>query len=58
MAKISDLVPLHLCQVFPDVVSVDLPMPLSSGEMKVPKQWNRGFAFVKFSSHAVRPSWT
>lgn len=44
-------------QVFPDVVSIDLPIPLSSGEEVVRKQRNRGFAFVRFSSHAVRPSW-
>ncbi|PIN06624.1 Splicing factor 3b, subunit 4 [Handroanthus impetiginosus] len=38
-------------QVFPDVESIDLVMlkNISSGQ----KQRNRGFAFVKFCSHAV-----
>ncbi|XP_071915580.1 uncharacterized protein [Coffea arabica] len=38
-------------QVFPDVISVDLASPV--GETKSIKQRNRGFAFVKFSSHAA-----
>ncbi|PSS33659.1 APOBEC1 complementation factor like [Actinidia chinensis var. chinensis] len=41
-------------QVFPDVVSIDLAMPLSTGNTTVgQKQQNRGFAIVKFSSHAA-----
>ncbi|KAA8530430.1 hypothetical protein F0562_005139 [Nyssa sinensis] len=41
-------------QVFPDVVSVDLAKPLSSGDnLLSQKQQNRGFAIVKFSSHAA-----
>ncbi|KAL3525866.1 hypothetical protein ACH5RR_014238 [Cinchona calisaya] len=38
-------------QVFPDVISVDLATPV--GESQSGKQRNRGFAFVKFSSHAA-----
>lgn len=41
-------------QVFPDVVSIDLAKPLSSSENALGKKLhNRGFAFVKFSSHAA-----
>ncbi|CAK9186022.1 unnamed protein product [Ilex paraguariensis] len=41
-------------QVFPDVVSVNLAMPFTSGDKPLgKKQQNRGFAFVKFSSHAA-----
>lgn len=41
-------------QVFPDVVSVDLAMPLSGSENAPGKKFkNRGFGFVKFSSHAA-----
>uniref|UniRef100_A0A5B6YPG9 Putative RNA-binding protein 46 isoform X2 n=1 Tax=Davidia involucrata TaxID=16924 RepID=A0A5B6YPG9_DAVIN len=41
-------------QVFPDVASVDLAKPLSSGDnLLSQKQQNRGFAIVKFSSHAA-----
>lgn len=38
-------------QVFPDIESIDLQMlkDVQPGQ----KQRNRGFAFVKFSSHAV-----
>lgn len=39
--------------MFPDIVSVDLAMPSGSGETPSQKKQNRGFAFVKFSSHAV-----
>ncbi|KAG1347820.1 APOBEC1 complementation factor-like [Cocos nucifera] len=39
-------------QAFKDVVSVDLAMPPSSGHSGK-KQLNRGFAFVRFSSHAA-----
>ncbi|XP_042755245.1 uncharacterized protein LOC111920081 isoform X2 [Lactuca sativa] len=40
-------------QVFPDVVSIDLAMPQSGSEATSKKFKNRGFAFVKFSSHAT-----
>ncbi|KAK2989847.1 hypothetical protein RJ640_025506, partial [Escallonia rubra] len=41
-------------RVFPDVVSVDLALPSNSGETPIgQKKQNRGFAFVKFSSHAA-----
>ncbi|XP_059645321.1 polyadenylate-binding protein, cytoplasmic and nuclear-like isoform X3 [Cornus florida] len=41
-------------QVFPDVVSVDLATPLSSGDTSLgQKQQNRGFAIVKFLSYAA-----
>ncbi|KAL6994152.1 hypothetical protein U1Q18_012259 [Sarracenia purpurea var. burkii] len=41
-------------QVFPDVVSVNLAMPFISGDTALgQKQQNRGFAIVKFSSHAA-----
>ena len=41
-------------QAFQDVTSVDLAMPFGSGDTSLSqKQQNRGFAFVKFSSHAV-----
>ncbi|CAH1437583.1 unnamed protein product [Lactuca virosa] len=40
-------------QVFPDVVSIDLAMPQSGSETTSKKFKNRGFAFVKFSSHAT-----
>ncbi|CAL5325904.1 probable RNA-binding protein 46 [Camellia sinensis] len=41
-------------QAFPDVVSVDLARPFSSGDTPLgQKQQNRGFAIVKFSSHAA-----
>lgn len=41
-------------QAFPDVVSIDLAMPFSSGDSALgQKQQNRGFAIVKFSSHAA-----
>ncbi|XP_058227221.1 uncharacterized protein LOC131335745 isoform X1 [Rhododendron vialii] len=41
-------------QAFPDVVSIDLAMPFSSGDSAPgQKQQNRGFAIVKFSSHAA-----
>ncbi|XP_057971269.1 uncharacterized protein LOC131160001 isoform X2 [Malania oleifera] len=41
-------------QVFEDVVSVDLAMPLSNGSVPAgQKQQNRGFAFIEFSSHAA-----
>ncbi|GMP30724.1 hypothetical protein CsSME_00005256 [Camellia sinensis var. sinensis] len=44
-------------QAFPDVVSVDLARPFSSGDTPLgQKQQNRGFAIVKFSSHAGRSS--
>uniref|UniRef100_A0A5B6YPA3 Putative RNA-binding protein 46 isoform X1 n=1 Tax=Davidia involucrata TaxID=16924 RepID=A0A5B6YPA3_DAVIN len=43
-----------ICQIFPDVVSVDLAKPLSGGDTLLgQKQQNRGFAIVKFSSHAA-----
>ncbi|XP_073159090.1 uncharacterized protein [Henckelia pumila] len=38
-------------QVFPDVVSVDLPMVKDMQPGQKPR--NRGFAFVRFSSHAA-----
>ncbi|XP_047312871.1 heterogeneous nuclear ribonucleoprotein Q-like [Impatiens glandulifera] len=41
-----------LRQDFPDVVSVELPKPFTIGEASQ-KQQNRGFALVKFSSHAA-----
>lgn len=41
-----------VCQAFQDVVSVDLAMPLSTTE-KDKKKNNRGFAFVRFSSHGA-----
>uniref|UniRef100_A0A0D6QUX4 RRM domain-containing protein n=2 Tax=Araucaria cunninghamii TaxID=56994 RepID=A0A0D6QUX4_ARACU len=41
-------------QAFQDVVSVELAMPLSTGESPPDKKkQNRGFAFVRFSSHAA-----
>ncbi|XAR51674.1 hypothetical protein NMG60_11006372 [Bertholletia excelsa] len=41
-------------QAFPDVVSVNLAMPFYSGDTSLnQKQRNRGFAIVKFSSHAA-----
>ncbi|WOG93253.1 hypothetical protein DCAR_0312534 [Daucus carota subsp. sativus] len=41
-------------QVFPDIVSVDLATRVSSGQSPPgQKKHNRGFAFVKFSSHAA-----
>ncbi|KAE9466632.1 hypothetical protein C3L33_01472, partial [Rhododendron williamsianum] len=41
-------------QAFPDVVSIDLAMPFGSGDSAPgQKQQNRGFAIVKFSSHAA-----
>ncbi|KAL8193477.1 hypothetical protein R6Q57_026612 [Mikania cordata] len=41
-------------QVFPDIVSIDLAQPLSGSETTVSKKFkNRGFGFVKFSSHAA-----
>ena len=41
-------------KVFPDIVSVDLATRVSSGQSPPgQKKHNRGFAFVKFSSHAV-----
>lgn len=46
-----------VCQAFQDVTSVDLAMPFGSGDTSLgQKQQNRGFAFVKFSSHADRGS--
>ncbi|XP_034706734.1 polyadenylate-binding protein 7-like isoform X2 [Vitis riparia] len=43
-----------VCQAFQDVTSVDLAMPFGSGDTSLgQKQQNRGFAFVKFSSHAA-----
>ncbi|KAK1410178.1 hypothetical protein QVD17_36713 [Tagetes erecta] len=40
-------------QVFPDVVSIDLAQPISGSETALGKKFkNRGFGFVKFSSHA------
>ncbi|KZV42767.1 hypothetical protein F511_07464 [Dorcoceras hygrometricum] len=38
-------------QVFPDVVSVDLPVVIDMQPGQKPR--NRGFAFVRFSSHAA-----
>ncbi|KAJ0729518.1 putative heterogeneous nuclear ribonucleoprotein Q acidic [Helianthus annuus] len=41
-------------QVFPDVVSIDLSQPSTGGEAGGSKKLkNRGFGFVKFSSHAA-----
>ncbi|CAN6477284.1 unnamed protein product [Victoria cruziana] len=41
-------------QAFDDVLSVDLAMPLTTGEFaRGRKQQNRGFAFVHFTSHAA-----
>lgn len=40
-------------QVFPDVVSIDLALPQIGSDTAVKKIKNRGFAFVKFSSHAA-----
>ncbi|XP_042453126.1 heterogeneous nuclear ribonucleoprotein Q-like [Zingiber officinale] len=42
-------------QAFKDVISVNLPMPPIAGDsMAGKRRLNRGFAFVHFSSHAVR----
>ncbi|KAI3808636.1 hypothetical protein L1987_24593 [Smallanthus sonchifolius] len=41
-------------QVFPDVVSIDLSQPPTGSEAALSKKFkNRGFGFVKFSSHAA-----
>ncbi|KAJ9540592.1 hypothetical protein OSB04_027098 [Centaurea solstitialis] len=40
-------------QVFPDVVSIDLALPQGGSDGPGKKFKNRGFAFVKFSSHAT-----
>ncbi|XP_076932306.1 uncharacterized protein LOC143597794 [Bidens hawaiensis] len=40
-------------QVFPDVVSVDLAQPPSGSDTARKKIKNRGFGFVKFSSHSA-----
>lgn len=40
------------CQTFKDVVSVDLAMASNRGSSNK-RNTNRGFAFVRFSSHAV-----
>ncbi|XP_076901004.1 uncharacterized protein LOC143555319 [Bidens hawaiensis] len=40
-------------QVFPDVVSIDLAQPPSGSDTASKKIKNRGFGFVKFSSHAA-----
>nr|GEV51054.1 nucleotide-binding, alpha-beta plait [Tanacetum cinerariifolium] len=41
-------------QVFPDVVSIDLSQPLSGSDTAPNKKFkNRGFGFVKFTSHAT-----
>ncbi|PWA88042.1 Nucleotide-binding, alpha-beta plait [Artemisia annua] len=41
-------------QVFPDVVSIDLSQPLSGSDTAPNKKFkNRGFGFVKFTSHAA-----
>ncbi|XP_071735100.1 uncharacterized protein [Rutidosis leptorrhynchoides] len=39
-------------QVFPDIVSIDLAQPVSGSDINK-KFKNRGFGFVKFSSHAA-----
>ncbi|KAL8124668.1 uncharacterized protein LOC141718492 [Apium graveolens] len=45
---------LYVREVFEDIVSVDLATPSSTGQSPPgQKKQNRGFAFVKFSSHAA-----
>nr|XP_043631789.1 uncharacterized protein LOC122603211 isoform X2 [Erigeron canadensis] len=41
-------------QVFPDIVSIDLAQPQSASDSALNKNFkNRGFGFIKFSSHAA-----
>lgn len=43
--------PFYVLQIFPDIESIDLAMIKDTRPGQ--KQRNRGFAFVKFTSHAV-----